>query len=129
MKKEIYLAQNKGKIVKPEFGYSEFYDSCIKAFPNISKEINGNDDIHRITSTLANESLNAIKSGDFSYLTEIFQYVKNILEIPLRDIDSEIINSIYISYLTLHDFEQSENGKKAWEIVPELIKDVIENAV
>ncbi len=127
-KRDKILADHKGKLVKPTFGFTEYHNSTMMEFSFSREEIIEYDDIHSLTAHLANSCRQAIVSGDFTLLENMFRFTANILTMPEREVDSEIINSFYISFLYDEDFKESKNGSKAWVLVPEQLKEIIKKA-
>ena len=122
----ISLQNNKGMWQPVKFSAKEFRDVVINIFPEIEKNIDEGSGVHVIYGVLTERCQTAIKNGEFGKLKNLFEILDNV--ITLKDTDSEIENGIQISFLQLTDFADPKNGKSAFELLPQSLKQIISAA-
>lgn len=109
-----------------KFSAKEFRDVVINIFPEIEKNVDKESGVHIIFGFLTERCQMAIKNGEFTKLKNLFEILDKV--ISLKDTDSEIEIGIKISFLELTDFADPKNGKNAFELLPQALKQIILDA-
>ena len=121
---------NLGKIWKPNFGLEEYKIEFKKQFPDLANRIEIEDEVHFITGMLAESARNAIFTNDPEKLRRILFFVDEIItRNKIENIDSEIINSFQISFVTKNEIENSECGESLLNEISGDLKSIIEIAI
>lgn len=118
------LANNQGTIIK-QFRDSEFRILIAETFPQLHIQFNDSPGVHLAFDTVNELCRKAIGQGDFQFLNKMFELLDAITLRP--DVDSEIPNAIQISFLVESDFE-SDNGKRAWNMLSTNLKTLMKGA-
>ena len=118
------------KILTPKFGIEDYQKKINITFPDLAKLIEKDDEIHFITGILAEGARQAIATGNINTLRRIMLFVDEILtNNKLEQIDSEIINSLYISFITLEELMQFEYKEIILNEISDQFKKILEKAI
>jgi len=119
----IQSHNNQGTWQPVKFSAKEFRDVAINIFPEIEKDVDKESGVHVIFGYLTERCQTAIKNGEFTKLKNLFEIMEKV--ISLKDTDPEIEIGIKISFLELTDFTDPKNGKNAFELLPQKLKQII----
>ncbi|HEY3854251.1 MAG TPA: hypothetical protein VGO67_07670 [Verrucomicrobiae bacterium] len=122
------LANSKGVLMEePEyFGPQSFSVEVIAQFPEKAAELTENSGIlHIQMGLLASAARKAIEVGDTVFLKRVFRFINDIL--ARERLHPDVEDAVADSFLTLTEFEQSEAGRNAWNLLPEKLRRLISN--
>lgn len=93
----------------------------LKHFSELAEEIK--DDaglVHAEMSSLERLANRAIKSGDFSSLRYIFEFISDIAR-HRSEVDANVINAINVSFLEGLSFSNKSHGDEAKQFLPPVL--------
>src|SRR5438045_1867653 len=123
------LPEHRGVLLEePDyFGARCFSKHAVARFPEISAELLSDSGLlHVQMSALASLARTAIASGDTPLLSRIFIFAEEVLSHPR--LHPEVENAVWISFLTHEDFEQSDAGRRAWDLLPVKLTHILQRA-
>lgn len=107
------------------FGSRSFSAEASLSFPKLSLQLAEEpEDIHLQMGALGTAAREAIENGDLGFLQSLFEFLESVLVRP--KLHPEIENAVAISFLAPIDFEKSETGRRAWKLLPNHLKDVLQ---
>jgi hypothetical protein len=111
---------------EPEyFGSRSFSAEASMRFPRLAARLTEESEcIHLQMGTLGATAREAIEHGDFLLLVSFFEFLESVL--GRANVHSEIENAMAISFLSPVEFEKTEAGRRAWELLPARLKHVLQ---
>jgi len=118
------LPNDKGQLLEMHDAVS-FSRDAMARFPSLSEELRDSENqLHLQMAMLARAVYEALRLNKPEIARDVFGFVEQALSQP-RAI-SEIANAVALSFVELSELLRTDQGRRAWDQMPERLKAVIQ---